>query len=84
MGSPQLQVAKYLERTGLMMVMTYVRDPRPQLEGFDDPVLHQASRDAVLWLGVYLMRGLSAQQAYDCAYVAALHSAKDALLRRGT
>lgn len=86
MDSLQRQSAQYRKRTGLIMIMAYVHNPRPcpQLDGFDDPVLHQASRDAVLWLGINLLRGLSDERAHDTACAAALRSARDVLLRRWT
>lgn len=83
MNPAQDQLAQR-RRTGWIMVMAYVHDPRPRPWAcdVDDPVLQQASRDAILWLGINLMRGMDDELARTHAYATALHSARDALLRR--
>lgn len=84
MNAEQAHSAQHRRRTGWIMMMTYLHDPRPHPKAcsFDDPVLQQASRDAILWLGINLLRGMDDEQAYANAYDTALHSARDALLRR--
>ncbi|MEV4646353.1 hypothetical protein [Saccharopolyspora sp. NPDC049357] len=47
---------------------------------FDDPVLREASRNAVFWLGLNLALGKSGAEAYEDAYVSALRSAQDGVL----
>lgn len=81
MSTPQDQAAR--QRTGWIMIMSYVNNPQPSttLRGVDDPVLTQASRDAVFWLGVNLVQGKTDGEAYENAYSAALHSAQDAFSR---
>lgn len=72
------QAAQHRRRTGWIMIMIYARNPYPSAapSRFDDPVLREASRNAVFWLGLNLALGKSDPEAYEDASLAALRSAQ--------
>ncbi|MEB3369810.1 hypothetical protein [Saccharopolyspora mangrovi] len=77
--TPRDRAAQQRRRTGWIMITAYARGsfPAPEPSSVDDPVLREASRNAVFWLGLNLALGKSDAEARENAYFAALRSAQD-------